>query len=87
MPFENPIPAIALPATPHRLFAATRNVKQQAVLSVADGVGPHASEVTRLKVGDVDCQRMSLQKVPLLAGVGGDSDHARQACALASSTE
>ena len=44
-----------------RLIAAARNVKHQAALSVAYGAGLRASEVCRLKVGDVDSQRMALR--------------------------
>jgi integrase len=43
------------------LIAAARNIKHQAVLSVAYGAGLRASEVCRLKVGDVDSQRMALR--------------------------
>ena len=43
------------------LLAATRNIKHQAALSVAYGAGLRASEVCRLKVGDVDSQRMALR--------------------------
>ncbi|MDE2397077.1 MAG: site-specific integrase [Burkholderiales bacterium] len=44
-----------------RLIAAARNIKHQAALSVAYGSGLRASEVCRLKVGDVDSQRMALR--------------------------
>ena len=43
------------------LLAATRNIKHQAALSVAYGAGLRASEVCRLKIGDVDSQRMALR--------------------------
>ena len=43
------------------LIAAARNIKHQAALSVAYGSGLRASEVCRLKVGDVDSQRMALR--------------------------
>jgi integrase/recombinase XerD len=43
------------------LIAAARNIKHQAALSVAYGAGLRASEVCRLKVGDVDSQRMALR--------------------------
>jgi integrase/recombinase XerD len=43
------------------LIAAARNVKHQAALSVAYGAGLRASEVCRLKVGDVDSERMALR--------------------------
>jgi site-specific recombinase XerD len=44
-----------------RLLAAARNPKHRAALSVAYGAGLRASEVCRLKVGDVDSQRMALR--------------------------
>ena len=43
------------------LIAAARNIKHQAALSVAYGAGLRASEVCRLKVGDIDSQRMALR--------------------------
>ena len=43
------------------LIAAARNIKHQAALSVAYGAGLRASEVCRLKIGDVDSQRMALR--------------------------
>ena len=43
------------------LIAAARNIKHQAALSVAYGAGLRASEVCRLKVGDVDSERMALR--------------------------
>ena len=44
-----------------RLIAAAGNLKHQTALSVAYGTGLRASEVTSLKVGDVDSQRMTLR--------------------------
>src|SRR6266478_2346339 len=43
------------------LIAAVRNLKHQTALSVAYGAGLRASEVSALKVGDVDSQRMTLR--------------------------
>ena len=43
------------------LIAAARNIKHQAALSVAYGAGLRANEVCRLKVGDVDSERMALR--------------------------
>lgn len=43
------------------LIAAARNIKHQAALSVAYGSGLRASEVCRLKVSDVDSERMALR--------------------------
>ena len=44
-----------------RLIAASDNLKHQTALSVAYGAGLRASEVSGLKVGDVDSQRMVLR--------------------------
>jgi integrase/recombinase XerD len=44
-----------------RLIAAAGNLKHQTALSVAYGAGLRASEVTALKVGDIDSQRMTLR--------------------------
>ena len=44
-----------------RLIAAAPNLKSQAALSIAYGAGLRASEVTALKVGDIDSQRMLLR--------------------------
>jgi integrase/recombinase XerD len=55
------IPAVLSVQEAAALLAATRNIKLQAALSVAYGAGLRASEVCRLKVGDVDSQRMALR--------------------------
>ncbi|PEQ14367.1 integrase [Novosphingobium sp. PC22D] len=44
-----------------RLLDATTSIKHQAILSVAYGAGLRASEVTRLKVRDIDSERMLLR--------------------------
>ena len=44
-----------------QLIAATGNLKHQTALSVAYGTGLRAGEVTALKVGDIDSQRMTLR--------------------------
>ncbi len=44
-----------------RLIAAAGNLKHQTALSVAYGTGLRASEVTALKVRDIDSQRMTLR--------------------------
>jgi site-specific recombinase XerD len=44
-----------------RLIAAAGNLKHQTALAVAYGAGLRASEVTALKVGDIDSQRMTLR--------------------------
>jgi integrase/recombinase XerD len=43
------------------LISATRNLKHQTALSVAYGAGLRISEVTALKVGDIDSKRMTLR--------------------------
>jgi len=44
-----------------RMLEATTSLKHQAILSVAYGAGLRASEVTKLKIRDVDSQRMLLR--------------------------
>jgi integrase len=44
-----------------RLIAAAPNLKSQTALSIAYGTGLRASEVTALKVGDIDSERMMLR--------------------------
>jgi len=44
-----------------RLIAAAPNLKCQTALSIAYGAGLRASEVSALKVGDIDSQRMTLR--------------------------
>jgi len=44
-----------------RLIAAAGSLKYQTALSVAYGAGLRAGEVARLKVGDIDSQRMTLR--------------------------
>ena len=44
-----------------RLIAAAWNLKHQTALAVAYGAGLRASEVTSLKVSDIDSQRMTLR--------------------------
>jgi integrase/recombinase XerD len=55
------VPVVLSTLEAARLIAAARNVKHQAALSVAYGAGLRASEVCRLKVGDVDSERMALR--------------------------
>jgi integrase/recombinase XerD len=45
----------------NRLLDAAKNLKHQTALSVAYGAGLRVSEVTALKVGDIDSQRMLLR--------------------------
>src|SRR5213592_2140199 len=44
-----------------RLISAAPNLKCQTALSIAYGAGLRASEVSALKVGDIDSQRMTLR--------------------------
>jgi integrase len=44
-----------------RLLEAAKNLKHRTALSVAYGAGLRVSEVTALKVGDIDSQRMLLR--------------------------
>jgi integrase/recombinase XerD len=44
-----------------RMLDATTSIKHQAILSVAYGAGLRASEVTKLKVRDIDNERMLLR--------------------------
>jgi site-specific recombinase XerD len=55
------VPVVLSTQEAAKLIAAARNVKHQAALSVAYGAGLRASEVCRLKVGDVDSERMALR--------------------------
>ena len=55
------------------LIAAVRNLKHQTALSVTYGAGLRASEVSTLKVGDVDSTRMTLR---IQQGKGGKDRYA-----------
>jgi integrase/recombinase XerD len=44
-----------------RLIAAAPNIKYQTALSVAYGAGLRVSEIVRLRVADIDSQRMTLR--------------------------
>ena len=55
------VPVVLSTKEAAQLIAAAKNVKHQAALSVAYGAGLRASEVCRLKVGDVDSERMALR--------------------------
>jgi site-specific recombinase XerD len=55
------------------LLAATKNLKLQTALSVAYGAGLRVSEVTALRVGDVDSTRMTLR---IQEGKGGKDRYA-----------
>jgi site-specific recombinase XerD len=55
------LPVVLSPEEVSRLLAASSNIKHQVALSVAYGAGLRASEVTHLKVTDIDSQRMTLR--------------------------
>jgi site-specific recombinase XerD len=55
------LPVILSPEEVGRLIAAAGNLKHQTALAVAYGAGLRASEVTALKVTDIDSQRMTLR--------------------------
>jgi len=62
-----------------RMLDATTSIKHQAILSVAYGAGLRASEVTKLKVHDVDSERMLLR---VECGKGGRHRNAMLAADL-----
>ena len=55
------LPVVLSPEEVRRLIAAAGNLKHQTALSVAYGAGLRVSEVTALKVGDIDSKRMLLR--------------------------
>jgi site-specific recombinase XerD len=55
------LPVILSPNEVKRLLEATTNLKYKAALATAYGAGLRASEVTHLKVTDIDSQRMILR--------------------------
>ena len=61
VPVPHKLPVVLSRAEVARLIAAARNPKYQAALSIAYGTGLRASEITALKVGDIDSQRMTLR--------------------------
>ena len=67
------LPVILSREEAKRLIAASDNLKHQTALSVAYGAGLRASEVSGLKVGDVDSQRMVLR---IQQGKGGKDRYA-----------
>ena len=67
------LPAVLSRAEVKRLIAAADNLKHQTALSVAYGAGLRASEVSALKVTDVDSQRMVLR---IQQGKGGKDRYA-----------
>jgi len=57
---EQKLPQVLSVEEVTRLLKATSNLKHRAALSVAYGAGLRASEVTHLKIGDIDSDRMIL---------------------------
>ena len=55
------LPVVLSPKEVARLLEAAPNLKYKAALSVAYGAGLRSSEVVRLKVGDIDSDRMLLR--------------------------
>lgn len=55
------LPVILSPDEVKRLLEATTNLKYKAALSTAYGAGLRASEVTHLKVSDIDSKRMVIR--------------------------
>ncbi len=54
------LPVVLSPDEVVRFFAAIRNVKHRAILMTAYAGGLRVSEVTSLKVTDIDSQRMMI---------------------------
>jgi site-specific recombinase XerD len=55
------LPVVLSPDEVRRLLEATTNVKYKAALATAYGAGLRASEVTHLKITDIDSQRMMIR--------------------------
>jgi len=58
---EQKLPQVLSVEEVTRLLTAASNLKHRAALSVAYGAGLRASEVTHLKMGDIDSERMILR--------------------------
>jgi integrase/recombinase XerD len=67
------LPVILSPEEVKRLLEATTNLKYKAALSAAYGAGLRASEVTHLRVDDIDSQRMLIR---IEQGKGGKDRNA-----------
>jgi len=67
------LPVVLSPDEVKRLLEATSNPKYKAALATAYGAGLRASEVTHLKVGDIDSQRMVIR---VEQGKGSKDRHA-----------
>ena len=73
------LPVILSPDEVKRLLEATTNPKYKAALATAYGAGLRASEVTHLKVTDIDSQRMVIR---VEQGKGSKDRHAKLSPAL-----
>ncbi len=73
------LPVILSPDEVKRLLEATTNLKYKAALATAYGAGLRASEVTHLKVSDIDSQRMVIR---VEQGKGNKDRHAKLSPAL-----
>ena len=73
------LPVILSPDEVKRLLEATTNLKYKAALATAYGAGLRASEVTHLKVSDIDSQRMVIR---VEQGKGSKDRHAKLSPAL-----
>ena len=73
------LPVILSPDEVKRLLEATTNLKYKAALATAYGAGLRASEVTHLKVTDIDSQRMVIR---VEQGKGSKDRHAKLSPAL-----
>ncbi|MGI4939040.1 MAG: tyrosine-type recombinase/integrase [Janthinobacterium lividum] len=71
--YPRKMPVVLSPDEARRLIAATTCLKHRAALSVAYGAGLRVAEVTSLRVGDIDSERMLIEVV---RGKGGHSRHA-----------
>ena len=73
------LPVVLSPDEVRRLLEATTSVKYKAALATAYGAGLRASEVTHLKVTDIDSQRMVIR---VEQGKGSKDRHAMLSPAL-----
>ena len=73
------LPVVLSPDEVRRLLEATTNVKYKAALATAYGAGLRASEVTHLKVTDIDSQGMVIR---VEQGKGSKDRHAKLSPAL-----
>jgi len=60
VPVPRKLPVVLSREEVHRLLEATTNLKYKAAFAVAYGAGLRISDVTALKIGDIDSERMTL---------------------------